>query len=96
MDNKVIFNSNHIKNLFLKKEDINIYKDNSSNSFKDDKISVEKIQNSRDDNFNNFDEEEEDENKDDENQNIQVTSRINKIDKNNGKQKYITNFFLKI
>jgi len=93
MDDKNIFNSNHIKNqkyLFLQKDDINIFKANSSN-FKNDKISIEKIQNSKEDNFSNFNEGEEDENKDDENQNIQVTSRINRIDNYNTSQKCITN-----
>jgi len=93
MDDKNIFNSNHIKNqkyLFLKKDDINIFQANSSN-FKNDKISIEKIQNSKEDNFSSYDEGEEDENKDEENQNIQVTSRINKIDNYNTNQKCITN-----
>ena len=95
MNDKNIINSNHIKNqkyLFLKKDDINIFKaSNSLNSFKDDKISVEKIQNSKEDNFINFIEEEEDENRDDENRNIQVTSKIDNIDKNSNKKKSISN-----
>ena len=88
-------NSNQIKNqkyLFLKKDDINIFKANNSlNSFKDDKISVEKIRNSKEDNLSNFMDEEEDENMDDENQDIQVTSKNDNIDKNSNKKKCISN-----
>lgn len=94
MDDKNIIDSNQIKNqkyLSLKKDDINIFKNNSLDSLKSDKISVEKIQNSKEENLSNFGEEEEDENENNEMQNIQVTSG-NK-DNNENSKKCITYIF---